>query len=320
MTGGLRVLSLTTTTWRSFYRTQVRALEGRGVEVTTRQPPGEFRAFDDGVRRRGVLDYLRFVPTVLREARHEHDLLHANYGLLAPHAAVQPTLPTVLTLWGGEFVGNRFAGVIRRFANRADEVVVPSEAMGERVARDYHVVPFPVDTDLFRPIPRAEARRRLEWEGSERVVLFPYATARYEKNYPLAERLVEALETDATLVAVSNRPHEELPLYMNASDALLITSRWESGPMVAKEAVACGLPVVSTDVGFVASVLDGISNSYVANTERELLARLETVLRRGERADGRHRIEDYGEREMAERLLAVYDRALDRGREASVQF
>jgi len=319
MTGGLRVLSLTTTTWRSFYRTQVRALEGRGVEVTTRQPPGEFRAFDDGVRRRGVLDYLRFVPTVLREARHEHDLLHANYGLLAPHAAVQPTLPTVLTLWGGEFVGNRFAGVIRRFANRADEVVVPSEAMGDRVTRDYHVVPFPVDTDLFRPIPRAEARRHLGWEEAKTVVLFPYATARYEKNYPLAERVVGALETDATLVTVSNRPHAELPLYMNASDALLVTSRWESGPMVVKEAVACGLPVVSTDVGFVASVLDGISSSYVASTERELVARLETVLRRGERADGRHRIESYGEREMGERLLAVYDRALDRG-EASARF
>jgi glycosyltransferase involved in cell wall biosynthesis len=42
---------------------------------------------------------------------------------------------------------------------------------------------------------------------------------------------------------------------MNASDVLVITSRYETGPTVGFEALACGLPIVSTDVGQVAHVI-----------------------------------------------------------------
>jgi len=47
---------------------------------------------------------------------------------------------------------------------------------------------------------------------------------------------------------------DEMPAWFAASDVLLITSRSESGPMVAKEAIASGMPVVGTDVGILAEL------------------------------------------------------------------
>lgn len=311
------VLSLTTTAWRSFYETQCDALETRNVDVTTLEPPNEFRAFEDEVRRRSLRDYLRFQLSVLRASTGSYDLVHANYGLTAPSALAQPIRPVIVTLWGGEFIGNRFERIIRAAIRLADEVVVPSAAMGRRVNRDHHVVPFPVDTDLFEPIPQDRARRYLGWEPDPTVVLFPSAKARYEKNYPLAERVVDQLPMDAELRAVANEPYEDMPYYLNASDAMLVTSRWESGPMVVKEAMACNVPVVSTHVGFVPDVLQGVSNSRVARSESDLASALGDVLRAGDRSDGREQVIGYGHREMGDRLLEVYEQAMT-GRSAVV--
>ncbi|WP_265111986.1 glycosyltransferase family 4 protein [Halosolutus halophilus] len=310
-----RVLSLTTTDWRSFYRSQVAALERADVEVTTLPVPGEHRALENDVERRTSLDYARYLPRVLREAGGDYDLVHANYGLTAPFAVAssmlsRTDLEVVCTLWGGEFRDNPYAPVIERFTARADSVVVPSNAMADRVDRPCHVVPFPVDTSQFRPIPRGEARERVGWETDERIVLFPYAPAREEKNYPLARRVVDGLEREVSLRTVANQPYEAVPHYLNAADAVLITSRFESGPMTIKEAAACNVPVVSRDVGFARSVLANVSNSFVADEEGALRDRLAAVLERDERADGRDRITGYTIDEMGARLRAVYDRTL----------
>ena len=306
------VLSLTTTAWRSFYESQLTALAEQHVSVKTLEPPNEFRAFDDDVIRRSVLDYVRFQFALERAALDGYDLVHANYGLTAPSALAQPIRPVVVTLWGGEFIGNSFARIIRAAVGRADHVIVPSEAMARRLDRDSHVIPFPVDAEQFRPIPQEEARAEVGWETDEYIVLFPSAKARYEKNYPLAERVVASLPFDVSLRAVSNEPYEDMPYYLNASDAVLITSRWESGPMVAKEAVACNVPVVSLPVGFVPPLLADVRNSAVAEDRDDLSDALTSILRDGGRSDGRPAVAAYDHAAMGEALCEVYDQALSR--------
>lgn len=310
----MQSLGLTTTAWRSFYEQQEAAIDMVGVDYRTLEVPGDHRAFDDVVRRRSLFDYARFYPQVLRQSLSGYDLVHANYGLTAPFAVCQPHLPVVVSLWGGEFVGNRFAPVIRACVKRADAVIVPSEVMVERLPASVHdrthVVPFPVDTDEFRPRPRAVARESIGWDTDRDVVLFPYAEARYEKNYPLAERVVDGLD-DVELRSVANEPYERMPAYLNASDALLITSRWESGPMTVKEALACNLPVVSRPVGFVPNVLDGIDSTCVGATERELRQGLRTALDTDREVDGRQSVRSYRPADMGGRIRAVYERCLE---------
>lgn len=311
----IRILSLTTTDWRSFYQSQLTALERADIEVTTLPVPGEHRAREDDVERRTPVDYARYLPQVLREAGNDYDLIHANYGLTLPFAVAASSLPrtelpVVCTLWGGEYRDNPFASLIERFSAGADQIVVPSNAMADRVDRACHVVPFPVDTEQFRPIPRAEARERVGWSTDERIVLFPYAPSREEKNYPLARRIVDGLEGDVSLRTVANQPYEDVPYYLNAADAVLITSRFESGPMTIKEAAACNTPVVSRDVGFAREVLADVSNSAIASDERALRDRLAAVLETGVQSDGRAQITGYSADEMGMRLRRVYERCL----------
>jgi len=77
---------------------------------------------------------------------------------------------------------------------------------------------------------------------------------------------------------VGARPHEEIPLWMNASDVLCLPSLNEGLPNVALEAMACGLPVVASRVGGVPEIVqEGVNGFLVppsdANTLAETLRR-----------------------------------------------
>ena len=310
----MRVLQLYTST-RSFFEDQLRALEAVGVECTPLGVPGEFEPGSY----RSVTDYLRYVPQVLGHSLDGYDVIHANWGLLGPFALAQPARPVVLTLWGSDVMSDRrWLTELSRFgARHADATVLPSEAMRPALdgnGEQFHV-PFGVDLDRFRPVDRETARERVGWETDRPVVLFPYDGTRPEKGYDRARRVVERADVDADLRTITGVPHEEMPDYMNASDVLLVASDRESGPMVVKEAAACNLPVVSTDVGFVRRTLSGVSHSYVRTDEAGLAAALEAAVEGPRRSDARAALEGLDLETMGERLVDVYERAIDgRGR------
>ncbi|MFC4359704.1 glycosyltransferase family 4 protein [Halobium salinum] len=306
----IRVLNLVTTP-RSFYRKQEAALDAAGIEYTTLEVPGEHRNLDDRVEERTPKHYAQFLPQVLSEAwRGDYDLVHANFGLTAPFALAQLRLPVVVSLWGGEFRENPFTPLIEAATARADEVIVPSRMMRRFVDRETHLIPYPIDTEQFQPMDRREARERLGWDPDETVVFFPAAPGREEKDFPLAERVVDGIDSDVRLHTAGSIPYDEMPLVMNASNAVLCTSKRETGPMIVKEAAACNVPVVSRPVGFVPEVLDGVTNSYVADDEDGLREGLRAVLDDDGRADGRGPIASYGTAEMGEALRQVYERVL----------
>ena len=179
---------------------------------------------------------------------------------------------------------------------------------------DGHVIPHGVDLEMFAPESKERAQRRLGWDRGKRHVLFPYETAREEKDFPRTKRLVaatrERLRAPVVLHTPHPVPHGSMPVYLNASDALLVTSTSEGSPNVVKEALACNVPVVSTDVGDVRRLVDGIAQSHVRRSDSDLVDALVSVLEAGRRADGRSRAEDLSVGRMADRILAVYERIL----------
>jgi glycosyltransferase involved in cell wall biosynthesis len=245
-------------------------------------------------------------PAVLRESVRDYDLIHANNGKMALFALTQPKRPVVLTLWGSDLMNKT---LYRKISTYADAVVLPSNAMAPYLNTDYTVIPFGVDTDIFAPMSQSKAHKEVGWEQDKNIALFPYPKSRSVKNYPLAEQIVEEIE-ELELHQISDVAHEDVPLYMNASDCVLVTSKRESGPMVIKEAALCNVPVVSTDVGFAAEVLSDVENSYVCSSEVELRDRLEAVLESGERSDGRKYADEWGLDKMGERLVDVYESVL----------
>ncbi|SEV90624.1 glycosyltransferase family 4 protein [Halobacterium jilantaiense] len=309
----MRVLNLVTTPRSRFYRQQVEALTGHGVEETTLAVPGhhEYGESDNG---RTVFDYARFLPTVLRHAAGNYDLVHANYGLTAPHAVLQARLPVVVSLWGSDLAG-RYGQVSRLATRFADAVVVMSEAMADDLGRDCHVVPHGVDLDMFRPEPTGAARDRLGWRDDARYVLFPYPQGRAVKNYPRADRVVDAardrVDGDLVLQSVQGVDHEDMATYFNAADVLLLTSRREGSPNVVKEALACNLPVVSTDVGDVRERVAGVTASRVSDDDDELADGVVEAVGVDGAPDGRAAARTVGRERCTERLLDVYRSVLD---------
>lgn len=310
------VLALTTYDDAPFMDQQIGALERRGVSFERLTVPGHVSATES----RGVIDYLRFFPDVIREARTDYDLLHAHYGLTAPMALAQRRLPVVLTLWGSDLTGH-VGRLTRACAPHCEEVIVMTDGMDRRLGSGCTVIPFGIDLDLFRPIDRERARARVGWDRDEHHVLFPYPPERTVKNYPRAKRVVEAVDErvdrPVSLQVVHGIDHEDVPTYMNAADALLLTSDREGSPTSVKEALACNLPVVALDVGDVQRRLAGVDPSTVATSDDELVDGLLDVLERGERSNGRTAAGEVSQDETIDRVLDVYERAV--GHELDVE-
>ncbi|AFZ72516.1 glycosyltransferase [Natronobacterium gregoryi] len=307
----VNVLVLTTYDESPFLNQQIVALESRGLSVDTLTVSGSVSAGES----RGILDYLRFFPEVRREVRQgDYDLVHAHYGLTAPMALAQRAVPVVLTLWGTDLEGP--GGPVSQFcAPRCAEVIVMTESMREELASDCTVLPFGIDLERFRPESTATAKARVGWELDEHHVLFPYPPERTVKNYPRAKRIVDAvddrIDCSVRLQVVHGVDHEQVPTYMNAADALLLTSKHEGSPTAVKEALGCNLPIVATDVGDVSERLEGVDPSTVATSDDELVRGLEAVLERGERSNGRRAVRAVSQRQVVDRLLSVYGRAID---------
>ena len=83
-------------------------------------------------------------------------------------------------------------------------------------------------------------------------------------------------------------------MVLNASNLLLITSLSESGPLIIKEAMACNLPIVSTDIGDIKSIFTKkLKGCYVTNfNKRELIDSINKVLSYNKRTNGRDIIKE----------------------------
>ena len=300
------VLALTAAPDAPFLNQGMAALEERGVSFETLVVPGEA----SGDSSRGLSEYLRFVPTVLAEADGGYDLVHAHYGTTAPAALAQRRLPVVLSLWGSDLHGP-VAPLSRACAKRCAAVIVMSAEMRELLGSACRVIPDGVDLDRFEPIPRDRARAAVGWSPDAHHVLFPYAPDREIKDFPRARRIVDRvdgrLDRPVRLRAVHGVGHAEVPTYFNAADALLLTSRTEGSPNSVKEALACNLPVVATDVGDVRERVAGVSPSTVATTDDALVEGLRAVLERGERSNGRAAAREVSLERAADRTLSVYE-------------
>ena len=114
------------------------------------------------------------------------------------------------------------------------------------------------------------------------------------------------------LLVVKNVPHAVIPYYMNACDALLLTSSHEGSPNVVKEALACNLPVVSVNVGDVRQRIGNIEGCVLCADDlpQTIAAGLAQVLSRKERINGRRTVRNLDENRLVERVIAVYEQAI----------
>lgn len=235
---------------------------------------------------------------------------------------------------------------------RACEAMVPSRQQVEGTVRSFflrrsrvHVVPNGIDVEAFKPRGREEARKELGLGPGPLAV--SVGRLERDKGYGTAveaiarlvdigarlvvvgdgpertrlEGLVRRIGADRRVDFVGTKPRAEVAAYLSAADVFLFpTERDEAAPLVPLEAMASGLPVVSSTVGGGAELIrSGESGVLVAPRDvdawagaaRALLDDEALRLRIGEAARERV-LKSYTVEAMTLQTVAVYELAAKR--------
>jgi glycosyltransferase involved in cell wall biosynthesis len=284
-----------------FVRDQVEALRREpGVEV-------EVRRFEPG-----ALSYARAAWSLRRAARRGgFDVVHAHYGLSGWSArAAGGTL--VVTFHGTDLRHRVVAPASRALARTVALPATASGALarealrGAGTLRRVAVLPCGVDLERFRELDRGEARARLGLNERGRYVLFPADPARAVKRHDRAAALAAA--ADAELLSLRGVAPDEVPWWVNAANAVLVTSEREGFGLAALEALACNAPVLTTPVGVAPIAVAGLPGALCAEfEERAWLDVLRPHLQaENPRVGGRVRAELFSSERMAKRVVAAY--------------
>ena len=269
------------------------------------------------------LNYLRAWIAARNKLRRNHyDLIHAQFGQSAL-LALPKRLPLVITVRGDDVEGivgrtGRYtlAGYIlriitRRVANWSDALIVVAPHLKRHFSHlTAEVIPSGLDLDLFSPTSKTEARQKLGLSLSKHLVLFVGNPEDPRKRFGLAKDAVAQLDPtlDVALIVAWNVRHSDVPMFMNACDALVFTSMHEGSPNVVKEALACNLPVVSVIVGDVPDRLLGVDGCGVCANDRPatLAAALTQVLKRSTRPATRMAVLGLDELLLTQRVINIY--------------
>lgn len=260
----LIVTSYNNATVAPFISEQVEGLRSMGVECEYYLLQGK-----------GIRGYLHNLPLLKASiGRFRPDVIHAHYGLCGLLSSLQRKVPVVTTFHGSD-VNRRELLPLSLLAHwRSAHSIFVSRSLARRChASVQHstVLPCGVDTTLFVPLPRDEARRRLYLPMEQPLVLFAGAYADSTKNIGLARAAIRHL-SGVRLIELRGYSREETVSLFNAVDLLLVTSHREGSPQVVKEALACNCPVVSVDVGDVRDQLRGVEGCRIVDRNEHSLA------------------------------------------------
>lgn len=221
----------------------------------------------------------------------------------------------------------------QQLAQSCSRIVVPTER--EKKALIFHckappaklrVIPCGVNLELFRPMNKESARKKIGYSGEERLILFvgrpdpikgldqlikglsglttgvPFrllVVGGGEKEKSRVEEFCRELQVRFPLHFLGRVAHSSLPYYYNAADLFVLPSYYESFGMAALESMACGTPVVASDVGDLKKIVrQGQTGCTLpSNDPRALAAGVETFLLRSKSVDRdriRHGVASYG--------------------------
>ena len=262
------------------------------------------------------------------------DIVHVMYGGvtadITTHAACRR--PVVISFCGSDLLGASLSGTVRtlitgcgvlashRAARKASGIVVKSQNLRDALPADIdasriRLIPNGIDLDRFRPLDRHTCRHQLGWRADRFHILFSSNAGDPCKRPALAQDAVRALNdlgVPGELHQLSGVRHDEVAIWLNASNALLLTSVTEGSPNIVKEALACDVPVVSLDVGDVAKHIRGIPGCYLAVPEpTDLAAKLRRVHSGVSRIAGRDKMQELSLERVARRVADFYHDLLE---------
>lgn len=288
-----------------FITEQVEALKKIGVS---------FEYF--GVSRIGIIGYLRDIPRFRKIIKSfKPDIIHAHYGLCGVFANMQRSIPVVTTYHGSD-INNPMILLFSKCSIRLSAFNIFVSAKTISIAKPpkrYALIPCGVSLNDYPIINKREARRAMGLKLEGVYVLFAGSFDNEVKDAPLA-RAAMAQCPNAELIELKGFSRTQVATLLQAVDAMLLTSKTEGSPQVIKEAMVCGCPIVSVDVGDVRERISGIDGCYVCNRDvKEITNCLQSALLFKGRTIGREVVIDseLTNDQVAPKVLNVYKKVLE---------
>lgn len=285
----------------SFVRVQVEALRRTG-EVDL-----QVFAFAAG----GARAWLHGAAELARRHRRQRfDVVHAHFGLSQWPALAAPGRARAVTLHGTDLAHPRSRAITLAGLRTVRLVGAVSQPLADQipgwasVGRRVAILPCGVDLQRFHPIPRAQARAALGLDPSGPYLLFPSDPARPEKRHDLAVRVAG----EVPLLALGRVEPEQVPLWVNAANAVLVPSEREGFGLAVLEALACDVPVLATPVGIHPEALHGVAGTLCEpfDEQRWRTALAPHLAAADPRVNGRARAEPFSADRMAVRVLEAW--------------
>jgi D-inositol-3-phosphate glycosyltransferase len=290
---------------------------------------------DENLRKLDVYPYLPDFAREVEDFRQRHDLdydlIFSHYwlsGLAGNSLAQRWAVPHIMMFHTLGLIKNAIGVGASEpplrieaegyLANHCRHIIATTEGEKQQLAQHYgtpaeriSVIPCGVNLDLFQPVDRETARRKLGLNGNKTVLyvgrieplkgLSQLVKAMAQLPNRNGTRLliiggdeqsrceIEHLRKLARRLKLADAvtfwgivDHERLPFFYSAADVCVIPSYYESFGLVALESIACGTPVVTTSVGNLKSIIQPGENGYVVpdNDPRHLADKIALVLSR----------------------------------------
>ncbi len=280
---------------------------------------------------KGIKNYLTSIIAlrkyIIKEKK--YNIIHAHYGLSALVAFFgKKKEKLVVSFMGDDLVGsNDLNGnittysKIQVFINKIFgkyffhySIVKSKEMLNVLDLTNSDVIPNGVDFDRFYEINKDKARGFLKEKLYIKQLLFCSDPDRPEKNFKLANKAMSYLsDKNVELKYIHGIDQENLVNYYNSADCLLLTSFHEGSPNVVKEAMACNIPIVSTNVGDVKAVIGKTKGCFITTFDPEDVAdKIEKALNFGKRTTGREDVKHLESSVVAKRIIDVYKNVIEK--------
>lgn len=221
--------------------------------------------------------YISSIKT-LRSSSRNYEIIHAHH-VLSALACILAGIPasrlvcSFLNERGKNILGisPMISKTIESFVVRKSGVCIYKNKSFDKIRRRNDLIMGnAVDPDRFYYESKLSACKKLGLDPTLIYVLFVSANDLYRpaKRYDRFTEVIKLLQLDIPNVAaltLVNETRDRVPAFFNASDLLLVCADHEGSPNAVKEALACGIPVVSTSVGDVAEQIRHISDCEIVS-------------------------------------------------------
>ncbi len=270
------------------------------------------------VKGKGLTGYLKNIRSLGQKIKeYNPDIIHAHYsfcGFLSSLAFSGK--PVITSLMGSDLHLKMHWRIILFMASVFwKAIIVKSQPMKKKylLAKTF-VIPNGVNFSKYDSVNKQTARQLLGLKNDKTYILFLADPKRNEKNFQLAQNAYDIIKSPHTeLLVVHDIPHDKTKLYYYATDILILSSIYEGSPNVIKEAMVCNCPIVSTNVGDVNILFEGVEGNYISGfDEVDFSEKMKTALdfaRKNNRTLGRQKIVELGidANSIAYKITSLYE-------------